>query len=132
VVSNVPASRAIASSSPRFGLNSDELSELCKDLGLSAAGSMQERVGRVLEHYAKLRPRVPADGDERELWYRHYEELAFRDYGELREQHIIEKDLEIEHKFEEATRYLFDKKLGHIPLKQNYRRGAEGSGRGVV
>lgn len=118
VVANVPASRAIASSSPRFGLNSDELSELCKDLGLAVSGSMQERVDRVLEHYANLRPRAPADGDERELWFRHYEELAFRDYEKLREQHIIDKDLEIEHKFEEATRYLFDKKLGHAPLKQ--------------
>lgn len=118
IVSNVPASKAIASSSPRFGLNSEELSELCKDLGLSTAGSMQERVERILGHYARLRPRVPADGDERELWYRHYEELAFRDHETLRAQHIIDKDLEIEHKFEEATRYLFDKKLGHVPLKQ--------------
>jgi hypothetical protein len=118
VVDNVPASRAIASASPRFGLSSDQLSEVCKDLGLSTSGSMQERVERVLQHYANLRPRVPADGDERELWYRHYEELAFRDHEKLREQHIIDKDLEIEHKFEESTRYLFDKRLGHVPLKQ--------------
>ncbi|MFW6031296.1 MAG: SAP domain-containing protein [Myxococcota bacterium] len=120
VVANVPASRAIASSSPRFGLNSDELSELCKDLGLAVSGSMQERVDRVLEHYANLRPRAPADGDERELWFRHYEELAFRDYEKLREQHIIDKDLEIEHKFEEATRYLFDKKLGHALVSSRF------------
>jgi len=75
-------------------------------------------VARVVEHYAQLRPRVQADGDERELWFRHFEQLAFRDHGELRGQHIIEKDLEVEHKFEAATRYLFDKLLGHTPLMQ--------------
>ena len=31
----------------------------------------------------------------------------------------IEKDLEIESKFEEATRYLFSEKLNHSPLKQS-------------
>lgn len=126
IVSNVPAARAIASASPRFGLTSEELSDLCKDLSLSASGSMPERVDRIVEHYANLRPRVQAGGDERELWFRHYEELAFRQHDVLRAQHIIEKDLEVEHKFENATRYLFDKLLGHTPLKQTGTNHCDG------
>jgi hypothetical protein len=118
ILANVPAPLAISSSSPRFGLNSDELTELCKDHNLPVFGSMSERIDRVIAHYAQLRPRVPAEGDERALWFRHYEELAARQYDALRKQHIIEKDLEVEHKFEDATRYLFDRTLGHTPLKQ--------------
>lgn len=118
VLENVPADRAIASSSPRFGLNKEELTELCKDLNLPISGSVQELVERVLQHYAELRPRDPVPPDERVLWFEHYEALAFRDRDTLYKQHVIEKDLEIEHKFEDATRYLFDKLLGHTPLKQ--------------
>jgi len=119
IVANVHPHRAIAAASPRiFGLNSEELSEFCKDLSLSAAGSMPERVARIVAHYAQLRPRVSVAGDERELWFRHFEDLAFRDHEALRKQHIIDKDLEIERKFEDATRFLFDKMLGHVPLKQ--------------
>lgn len=118
IIGNIPAARAIASSSPRYGLSSEELSEMCKDLNLSASGSMQERIERIVAHYENLRPRIAAQGDERELWYRHFEDLALRNYEALRAQHVIEKDLECEHKFEDATRYLFDKLLGHAPLKQ--------------
>lgn len=126
IIANVPAVKAIASSSPRYGLNSDELSEMCKDLSLTASGSMQERIERIVNHYENLRPRVAAQGDERELWYRHFEELALRDHATLRAQHIIEKDLECEHKFEDATRYIFDKLLGHTPLKQTGSNHCDG------
>jgi hypothetical protein len=126
IVANVPAARAIACASPRYGLNSDELSELCKDLSLPVSGSMQERIDRIVAHYENLRPRVAAEGDERELWYRHFEDLALRNHATLRAQHIIEKDLECEHKFEEATRYLFDKLLGHTPLKQTGSNHCDG------
>lgn len=119
IVANVNPHLAIASASPRaFGLSSEELSDFCRDLKLSPSGSMPERVARIVGHYAQLRPRVVASGDERELWFRHFEDLAFRDHEALRKQHIIDKDLEIEHKFEDATRFLFDKMLGHVPLKQ--------------
>ena len=47
------------------------------------------------------------------------EELATRDYEALRSQHIVDRDLEIEAKFEEATEYLFAEKLNHAPLQQS-------------
>ena len=51
-------------------------------------------------------------------WYEFYEQLAIRDYETLRAQHVIEKDIEIESKFEDATRYIFAEKLKHVPLQQ--------------
>lgn len=119
VVQNVPPSKAISSASPRYGLSSDELGDWCRDLGVSPYGSIEERVQRVVAHFSNLRPRVEALADERSLWYDLYVELATRDRETLRAQHIIEKDIEIEAKFEHATQYLFQTKLGHTPLKQS-------------
>jgi hypothetical protein len=119
VVLNVRPSKAIASASPRYGLSSEELADWCRDLGISPYGTMDERVQRVIAHFAALRPRVEADVDERSLWYDFYAELACRNRDVLRAQHLIEKDLEIESKFEHATQFLFQAKLGHTPLKQS-------------
>jgi hypothetical protein len=119
VIANVPPSKAIASASPRYGLSSEELGDWCRDLDLSPYGTIEERVRRVIEHFANLRPRLEQQADERALWYDFYGQLAARDRQELRSQHIIEKDNEIEAKFEHATQYLFQTKLGHTPLKQN-------------
>jgi hypothetical protein len=119
VVRKVPPSKAISSASPRYGLSSEELADWCRDLGISPYGTIEERVGRVLAHFAKLRSRVETAADERAIWYDYYAELARRDRDVLREQHLIEKDLEIESKFEHATQYLFQTKLGHTPLKQS-------------
>jgi hypothetical protein len=119
VIQNVPPSKAISSASPRYGLSSDELGDWCRDLGVSPYGSIDERVQRVVAHFSNLRPRVEAQADERSLWYDLYVELATRDRETLRAQHIIEKDIEIEAKFEHATQYLFQTKLGHTPLKQS-------------
>ena len=75
-------------------------------------------IPRIILHFEQLRPRVEQEVDERELWYDFYVELASRDYDTLRSQHIIDKDLEIESKFEDATEFLFAEKLNHTPLQQ--------------
>ncbi|MCH8274729.1 MAG: hypothetical protein IH851_08060 [Armatimonadetes bacterium] len=115
----VPPSESIASNSPRYGLNSDQLASWCRELGLSASGTIEDRVAKIISHFDQLRPRVEDGADERARWYEFYEELAARDYEMLRAQHVIEKDLEIEAKFEEATQYLFAEKLNHTPLHQS-------------
>ena len=119
VVNDVPPSGAIASGSPRYGLSSDELTAWCRELNLSVSGSIEDKVTRIIQHFDQLRPRLEADVDQRELWYQYYEELARREYDTLRAQHVIDKDLEIEHKFEEATRFLFATRLNHAPLRQS-------------
>lgn len=118
VLQNVSPSKAIASSSPRYGLNNDQLAAWCKELQIPVSGSMEDRIRRIINHFDQLIPKAPTDGDERERWYDFYEQLAMRDIKTLRAQHVIEKDLEIESKFEHATRYLFAEKLKHMPLQQ--------------
>ncbi|MFQ6026273.1 MAG: hypothetical protein ACE5Q6_02020 [Dehalococcoidia bacterium] len=118
VVRYVRPSRAIASVSPRFGLNSEQLTSWCRQLSISTSGTVEDRVGRVIAHFDQLRPRIVAESDERTVWYDFYEELAQRNHEILRAQHVIDKDLEIEAKFEDATAYLFDEKLHHTPLRQ--------------
>lgn len=118
VVRNVRPSCAIASASPRFGLNRDELRDWCRELGVSPYGSMEECVERVVDHFDQLRPPASIDVDERSRWYEFYVELACRDRDTLRAQHVIDKDLEIESKFEQATSYLFAELLNHKPLHQ--------------
>ncbi len=119
VIEYVPPSKAIASSTPvRFGLKSDELAAWCKELSLSPSGSVEERVHRVIAHFDQLRPRLEVEPDERGRWYEFYEELAWRKHDVLRSQHVIDKDLETEAKFEDATSYLFAEKLNHTPLQQ--------------
>ncbi len=118
VVRDVPPSRAIASSSPRYGLTSEKLAEWCRELGVSPYGSMEERVKSIITHFDQLRPQVHAGVDERGRWYEFFLELAERDYEALRAQHVIEKDLEIESKFEQATQYLFAELLNNRPLQQ--------------
>ncbi len=119
IISYVPPSKAIASASPRYGLNKEQLSAWCKELNQNTSGNIDDLNRRIILHFDQLRPRIEGDKvDERAHWYIFYEDLARRDYDALRSQQIIEKDLEIESKFEDATEYLFAEKLNHSPLHQ--------------
>ena len=118
VIEYVAPSQAIASVSPRFGLSSDQLASWCRELNEPASGTMDDRLQRIILHFDRLRPRIEKESDERENWYDFYEELAAREYETLRSQHVVDKDLEIEAKFEQATEYLFAHKLKHTPLHQ--------------
>jgi len=118
ILNYVPPSKAFASLSPRYGLSNDELAGWCRELNEPVSGTMDDRIQRIISHYDQLRPHVEQEVDERSNWYEFYEELASRNYETLRSQHLIEKDLEIEAKFEDATEFLFAEKLNHTPLQQ--------------
>jgi len=119
VIQSVPPSLAIASASPQYGLSSEQLAAWCKELHLPVSGTIKSRVDRIIAHFDQLRPQLaPDDGDGRARWYEFYEQLAIRDYDVLRAQHVIQKDIEVESKFEDATRYIFAAKLKHKPLQQ--------------
>ena len=121
------ASKAVAVTSPtRYGLSSDDLGKWCRELHLSPYGSVAERVATIITHFDELRPSIDMEVDERARWYEFYEELASRNYDLLRSQHVIDKDLETEAKFEDATRYLFSEKLKHSPLQQRGSNHADG------
>ncbi len=118
VIDYVPAANAISSNSPRYGLTNKQLSEWCRKLGETGSGTTDEMVERIVGHFNRRRPVVEQVDDARATWYDFYAELACRDYGTLRSLDVISKDLEIESKFEQATKFLFAEKLKHTPLKQ--------------
>jgi hypothetical protein len=102
--------------SQRDGLDKIVLESWCRDLQLQVSGSKSEVISRIIDYYDSL---VEIEGDEeddRAVWFQHYEEFAARDYQFLRQRQLIEKDLDVEHQFEAATDFLFEKYLNHKPL----------------
>jgi len=117
VLERVRPSVVLGGLSPRDGLPVNELSRWCEELGVPVSGSKNELISRIIDCYDNLRERDESVSDERAIWYNEYLAFASRDIGYLRAQQLIEKDIEIERKFEEASDFLFDKKLGHKPLQ---------------
>ncbi len=104
-------------SSPRDGLDSAVLELWCKDIGVQSSGTKNDRIGRIINHYDGLFERVSSeDEDERKPWFDYYVEFAGREYKFLRGQQLIEKDQDIDKRFEWATDYLFEIYLNHQPL----------------
>ncbi|WP_221032160.1 SAP domain-containing protein [Actomonas aquatica] len=102
---------------PRDGLELETLKKWCAELSLMVSGSKAEIIERIIEFYDGLLVRTETEGDPRAIWYEHFEKLAARDLHFLRSQQLIEKDIECESHFEDATDFLFQKRLLHKPLK---------------
>ena len=102
--------------SPNDGLDKGTLSKWCAELKLNVSGAKAELIERIIDHYDNILVKDESIGDEREHWYKHYCEFASRSLEFLHSQQLIQKDLECERKFEEATNYLFEKRLLHKPL----------------
>ena len=107
----------LGGTSPKDGLSMGDLSKWCSDLELNVSGTKNDRIDRIINFYNSLHERDDTVADERVILYKYFEQLASRDRDFLRSQKLIEKDIEIERKFEEVTNYIFEKKLGHKPLK---------------
>jgi hypothetical protein len=99
-------------------LTADQLYQICSELGIHVTGSKEEKISRIVGFYDKMQIKTKEAEDEREVYFEHYAELAFRNRELLRAKGLIDKDLEIEHHFEEATRFIFEKLLNHTPLVQ--------------
>ncbi len=95
-------------------LSTEELRKLCASLpGVPVSGNKAERIGRIIGYFANLITReVPDEASPGERFYQYLPELARRDRENLLANQIIRKDLEIEHGFEAATRFLFESRLG--------------------
>ena len=117
----------LGGTSPKDGLSMKALSEWCSDLSKNTTGTKKERINRIIEYYDALHERDDSSDDKREIFYKYINQLAKRDREFLRNQKLVEKDIEIERKFEEATNYLFEKRLGHKPLKMSGTNHADGS-----
>src|SRR5699024_2575669 len=108
--------------------NSDELSEILRKLeGVNISGTKKEKVQNIIDYYEMLSSTTSSDPtDERSRLYDFYEELAARDYQSLRVNKIIDKDVQIDNYFEEATRYIFERKLGIILQEMKGSRCPDG------
>ena len=99
--------------------NNDELHDWCNDIDQPVSGTKDQRCERLIEYYNSMQIRNPEEADdERRIWFDVFESLASRDRKLLRAEGVIDKDLEIETKFEKATEFLFDQFMNHTPLNQ--------------
>lgn len=99
-------------------LTSKELSEILRTLDdVKVSGTKQKKIKNIIGFYNNLVTYSTESGDEREQYYNYLVELAERDYEQLRGNNVIDKDKEIEGKFEEGTKYLFEIKLGYEPTE---------------
>lgn len=125
---NLSAHKIIGGYSPNDGLDKNTLSDWCNSLSLVSYGTKPEMIERIIEYYdGIIQIEKSEETDERELYYQFFEELASRNLKELRKQNVIDKDLECERKFEQATNYLFEKKLKVKPLMMNGTEHADGT-----
>jgi hypothetical protein len=116
LLEQVSPSVVLGGLTPRDGLSMEELAKWCAELVLTISGSKAERIGRIIQFYDNLLQRKEKGEDPRAVWYQHYAAFGSRQIEFLRSQMLIDKDIEIERKFEDATRYLFETLLGHNPL----------------
>ncbi|MFW6311084.1 MAG: SAP domain-containing protein [Nanoarchaeota archaeon] len=108
-------------------LTKDELREILLDLeDANISGTKEERINNIIKFYDNLITYNVESNDPREIYYNYIEELANREYKQLRGNNIIDKDLSVEHYFEEATNFLFEKILGHTPTKMKGNDNPDG------
>jgi hypothetical protein len=127
VMERVTPSILIGGTSPKDGLSTEDIKKWCSDVSLPTSGTKADLISRIICFYDELTARVEEEGDCRAIWYDHYEKFAARDRDFLRSQQLIDKDLEMEAHFEDATDYLFEMKLGHKPLKMVGTEHADGT-----
>ncbi len=113
---SIKPSNLIAGFSANDGMNVEMLTAWCGELGLNISGSKKVLIDRILSYYDSIRKIELRTDDEREEYYSVFIELAKRDLKFLRNNKIIEKDLQCEHYFESATNYIFEKILLNKPL----------------
>ncbi|MDD6145455.1 MAG: hypothetical protein PUB43_00195 [Oscillospiraceae bacterium] len=113
---HITAHQLLGGFSANGGIDKTTLSEWCVSLGLNGYGNKNDMINRIISYYDDIRQIQCSESDEREKLYHFYNDLASRNLSMLRQQGIITKDLECEHKFEEATNYIFEKIFKIKPL----------------
>lgn len=95
-------------------MSTGDLHKLCSSLpGVPVSGTKAQRIERIIGYFANLITKeVSEEASPGERFYKYLPELARRDRENLLANRIIKKDLDIEHGFEAATRFLFESRLG--------------------
>ena len=117
ILEQIPPTILLGGVTTRDGLEMSVLRKWCGEMGLFVSGTKAEMIDRLIAYYDNILRKDDSIADERALWYQHFDRFASRDLEFLRNQQLIQKDIECKAKFEEATKYLFEKKLRHKPLK---------------
>ncbi len=109
-------------------LNNQELYEFCQVLpSVPVSGTKETKILNIIDYFDNLRSIDFEDNiEEEEKLFEFYSELAYRDRENLRSNKIIDKDLEIEHLFEKATHYIFEKFFGLVSVKMDGVEHADG------
>lgn len=119
-IKHLPAHNLILGFTPLDGLDKTTLSSWCEDLlNKKVYVSKNEMAEIIIDYYDDIKQIVISSEDDREKYYNYYEALACRDLALLRKQGIIDKDIDTERKFEQATNYLFEVILKNKPLIMN-------------
>ena len=116
IIKSISPSNLLGGFSPRDGLDVSSLAAWCAELGLPMAGTKAVLISRILNYYDSMRRIEVKTEDGRESLLACYHQLACRDLKYLRSNNIIDKDLQCERLFEDATDYLFEKLLLNKPL----------------
>lgn len=116
ILKSIQPSNLIGGYSPRDGMDITVIKKWCEDLGLTTSGNKSALIERILNYYDSMRRIETKTEDEREKLIAVYHQLAFRDLKFLRLNKVIDKDLQCEHLFEDATNFLFEKLLLNKPL----------------
>lgn len=108
--------------------SSSEMTDILRTLdGAKVSGTKEDKIQNIIDYYENISSPSTSDStDERARYYDFFEELASRDYKSLRVNKIINKDVEVEHYYEEATRYLFEKKMGLELMEMTGSKHADG------
>src|SRR5699024_205438 len=108
--------------------SSKELSDILRTLeGVKISGTKTEKIHNSIDYYHTMSNPTSTDrADEGARVDDCYEKLAARDYKKLRINKVIEKDVNIDIFFEEATRYIFERKLGVKLEEMEGTRHADG------
>lgn len=126
-IDHLKPSEVLGGFSPKDGLSTTDLRKCCGDLGVAVSGSKSELVDRIVEAFDALRQLASTATDERAIFYEYFNDLAHRRSEVLRAQQLVQKDIEIERQFENATSYLFSTRLGHKPLSMLGTAHADGA-----
>lgn len=116
ILKSIRPTNLVGGFSPRDGMDIDVIRKWCEELGLMVSGVKVTLIERILNYYDNMRKIEVKTEDEREKLIAFYTQLASRDLKFLRSNNVIDKDLQCEHLFEDATDYLFEKMLLNKPL----------------
>ena len=116
IFTKVQPSNLLGGYSLRDGLDVEMLQNWCSEIGIMSSGNKASLIERLIHYYDSVRKVEVKTEDTREQLLNYYEMLAARELKQLRANGVLQKDLQCEHYFEDATNYIFEKILLNKPL----------------